>query len=70
VALAAHEDLATFVAAIERLPDDQRAAFLLQAEGELSVAEIAAVMQSSFETTKSRLRYAREKLRGLLAEYA
>jgi RNA polymerase sigma factor (sigma-70 family) len=70
VALAAHEDLATFVAAIERLPDDQRAAFLLQAEGELSVAEIAAVMHSSFETTKSRLRYAREKLRGLLAEYA
>jgi RNA polymerase sigma factor (sigma-70 family) len=49
---------------------DQREAFLLQVEGELGVEEIAAITHSSFETTKSRLRYARTKLRALLKEYA
>jgi DNA-directed RNA polymerase specialized sigma24 family protein len=39
-------------------------------EGDLSVEEIAAITNSSFETTKSRLRYARTKLRELLSEYA
>jgi RNA polymerase sigma-70 factor (ECF subfamily) len=58
------------LAAIGQLPDEQREAFLLQAEGELSVADIAAVMGASFETTKSRLRYARNRLRELLREYA
>jgi RNA polymerase sigma-70 factor (ECF subfamily) len=58
------------LAAIARLPDEQREAFLLQAEGELSVADIATVMGASFETTKSRLRYARNRLRELLREHA
>jgi DNA-directed RNA polymerase specialized sigma24 family protein len=39
-------------------------------EGELGVQEIAAVTRSTFETTKSRLRYARSKLRELLKDYA
>jgi RNA polymerase sigma-70 factor (ECF subfamily) len=56
--------------AIEALPQEQRAAFLLQVEGDLSVEEIATITQCSFETTKSRLRYARAKLRELLKEYA
>ena len=56
--------------ALEKLPAEQREAFLLQAEGGLSVEEIAAMTDSSFETTKSRLRYARTKLRELLEEYA
>ena len=56
--------------AFEELPGEQRDAFLLQAEGELSVEEIAAITDSSFETAKSRLRYARAKLRELLKEYA
>jgi RNA polymerase sigma factor (sigma-70 family) len=56
--------------AIGQLPEDQRDAFLLQVEGDLSVEEVAAITRSSFETTKSRLRYARAKLRVLLGEYA
>jgi RNA polymerase sigma-70 factor (ECF subfamily) len=56
--------------ALEKLPAEQREAFLLQAEGDLSVEEIAAMTDSSFETTKSRLRYARTKLRELLKEHA
>lgn len=56
--------------ALGQLPHDQRDAFLLQVEGELSVEEVARITQSSFETTKSRLRYARAKLRELLHEYA
>ena len=56
--------------AFEQLPDEQREAFLLQIEGDLSVEEIAAITHSSFETTKSRLRYARTKLRELLKEHA
>jgi RNA polymerase sigma factor (sigma-70 family) len=56
--------------AIKELPGEQRDAFLLQVEGDLSVEEVAAVTDTSFETTKSRLRYARSKLRDLLKEYA
>jgi RNA polymerase sigma-70 factor (ECF subfamily) len=56
--------------AIAQLPREQRDAFLLQVEGDLSVEEVATITHSSFETTKSRLRYARTKLRELLSEYA
>ncbi|HEX4387529.1 MAG TPA: sigma-70 family RNA polymerase sigma factor [Steroidobacteraceae bacterium] len=55
--------------AISQLPHEQRDAFLLQVEGELSVEEVAAITQCSFETTKSRLRYARGKLRELMSVY-
>ena len=65
------QDQATALAqAFEKLPTEQREAFLLQIEGDLSVEEIAAITGSSFETAKSRLRYARTKLRELLKEYA
>jgi RNA polymerase sigma-70 factor, ECF subfamily len=56
--------------ALARLPLEQRDAFLLQLEGDLSVEEVATVTQSSLETAKSRLRYARGRLRELLREYA
>jgi RNA polymerase sigma factor (sigma-70 family) len=56
--------------ALGQLPAEQRDAFLLQAEADLTVEEIAALTGASFETTKSRLRYARTKLRELLSEYA
>jgi RNA polymerase sigma factor (sigma-70 family) len=56
--------------AVSQLPEEQRDAFLLQIEGELGVEEIAAITASSFETAKSRLRYARTKLRELLKEHA
>jgi RNA polymerase sigma factor (sigma-70 family) len=66
----AHEDGARVLRAVAQLPAEQRAAFLLKADAELSVEEIAAITGTSFETAKSRLRYARSKLRALLGEHA
>lgn len=57
------EQARAFVAAVEQLPPAQREAFLLQAEGGLSLEEIAAVTNAGHETVKSRLRYAMTKLR-------
>ncbi len=54
------------IEAVETLPEEQREAFLLQAEGDMSVEDIATATQVSFETAKSRLRYARAKLKSLL----
>jgi RNA polymerase sigma-70 factor (ECF subfamily) len=68
-AAVAQDQTEAILRAVERLPDEQRSAFLLQVEGDLSVEEIAEITHSSFETTKSRLRYARAKLRELLEEY-
>jgi RNA polymerase sigma factor (sigma-70 family) len=64
------DEAAALLNAVAQLPAEQRSAFLLQAEGDLSVEEIAAATGSNFETVKSRLRYARAKLRQLLWEYA
>jgi RNA polymerase sigma factor (sigma-70 family) len=64
------DEAAALLNAVAQLPAEQRSAFLLQAEGELSVEEIAVATGSNFETVKSRLRYARAKLRQLLWEYA
>jgi len=66
----ARDQAGALLHALEQLPVEQREAFLLQVEGDLSVEEIAAITDSSFETTKSRLRYARTKLRELLKEHA
>jgi RNA polymerase sigma factor (sigma-70 family) len=65
----AQDQAAALKVALARLPGEQREAFLLQMEGDLSVEEIANIMSSSFETTKSRLRYARTSLRELLKEH-
>lgn len=64
------DEAAALLGAVAQLPAEQRSAFLLQAEGDLSVEEIADATGSNFETVKSRLRYARAKLRQLLWEYA
>lgn len=56
--------------ALQELPDEQREVFLLRAEGELELHEIASLTQSPAETVKSRLRYAIQKLRRLLVEPA
>jgi RNA polymerase sigma factor (sigma-70 family) len=69
-AAVARDEAAALIRAVEELPQEQREAFLLQVEGDLDVEEIAKLTGSSFETTKSRLRYARTKLRELLKEYA
>ncbi len=49
--------------ALEELPPEQREAFLLRAEQELGIEEIAEVAGVGRETAKSRLRYALAKLR-------
>ena len=54
---------------LEGLPALQRAAFLLQHEEELSLDEIAHVLNAEFETVKSRLRYAMAKLRACMGAY-
>ncbi len=68
--VSSREQASALLRAIEALPADQREAFLLQAEGDMSVEEIAATTGVSFETAKSRLRYARNKLKLLLADFA
>ena len=47
------------------LPFHQREAFIFQQEG-VSVLQIAELTQQSFETIKSRLRYARQNLKNFL----
>lgn len=54
---------AALTAAVNALPMEQRAAFLLRAEGDLSIEEIASVTGVPFETAKSRLRAANRALR-------
>ena len=56
-------------AAIAGLPLAQREAFLMQAEGELSLDEIAGITCVPRETIKSRLRYASRHLRKQLADW-
>ena len=67
--LESREQALALMAAIEELPPVQREAFLLQAEADLSVQDIALVTGVSFETAKSRLRYARNTLRELIEEF-
>ena len=55
------------VAAVEALPMEQRGAFILFADAGLSLEEIAQATGVPVETAKSRLRYARSKLRETLA---
>jgi RNA polymerase sigma factor (sigma-70 family) len=57
------------IAAVEQLPKVQRDVFLLHAEGEMTLEEIAVATGTNYETVKSRLRYARSKLRELLQEH-
>jgi len=61
--LEADQSASALTAAIQALPADQRDAFLLRAEGGLSLAQIAQVTGVKPETAKSRLRYAFERLR-------
>ena len=67
--LESKEQAQALMDAVEQLPLVQREAFLLQAEGGMAVEDIAIATGVSFETAKSRLRYARSRLRELLQEY-
>jgi RNA polymerase sigma-70 factor (ECF subfamily) len=53
---------------LAQLPQEQRVAFLLKEEGDLSLEEIAEVTGVGRETVKSRLRYALVKLREELSD--
>ena len=54
---------------LDELPGAQRAAFLLHHEDGASVEEMARHLELPFETAKSRLRYALQKLRGCMKHY-
>lgn len=54
---------------LEELPDAQRAAFLLHYEDGASVEDLARRLGLQFETARSRLRYALQKLRGCMRRY-
>ena len=54
---------------LEALPELQRAAFLLHHEDGASVEDLAQRLALPFETARSRLRYALQKLRGCMGEY-
>ncbi|MBA4187595.1 MAG: RNA polymerase sigma factor [Planctomycetaceae bacterium] len=55
-------------AALARLPDTQRQTFVLHVEGGLSYREVADALEISIGTVMSRLFYARQKLKTLLAD--
>lgn len=53
---------------LPKIPEEQRATFLMHHYSGLSLPEVADAMEASLSTTKSRLRLAREKLQALLAQ--
>ncbi len=54
---------------LESLPAAQRAVFLQHHEDGATVEELARALDAGFETVKSRLRYALQKLRGCMQGY-
>jgi RNA polymerase sigma factor (sigma-70 family) len=68
--LDSREQAQALLDALAALPQAQREAFLLQAEAGMSVAEIAQATGVNQETAKSRLRYARARLRETLEAHA
>ena len=68
--LQSREQAQALLDALAALPAAQREAFLLQAEGGLSLVEIATATDVPVETAKSRLRYARTALRRALEDIA
>ncbi|MCU1716716.1 RNA polymerase sigma factor [Pseudomonas sp. 5P_3.1_Bac2] len=64
------QDQQRLQAALADLPPEQREVFLLRTHAELELSDIAELTQQPAETVKSRLRYAMQKLRRLLAEPA
>ena len=59
------DQLTAFNDAIAKLPFYQREAFIFQQEG-FSLAEICQLTDASFETVKSRIRYAKQRLKSQL----
>lgn len=62
------EDRQRLAEAVQLLPEPQQEVLTLKVDGELTFAEIGAVLGISPNTAASRYRYALERLRELLAE--
>jgi RNA polymerase sigma-70 factor (ECF subfamily) len=69
-ALSRQELAAVLYRALDRLPDDQRAAFVLLEIDQLSAVEAAEIAGAPEATMRTRLFHARKKLRALLAKEA
>lgn len=55
---------------VQKLPLHQREVWLLRQETDLSLEEIAQVTRATAEAVKSRLRYAKDRLKAGMARYA
>jgi RNA polymerase sigma-70 factor (ECF subfamily) len=64
--VAAHDPANALAQVIGQLPREQREAYLLQIEGQLSLRDIAEITESTVDTVQSRLHLARQKLHELL----
>ena len=64
-----HQTRDALAALIAQLPTEQREVFILKEEAQLSIGEIANVIEENPETVKSRLRYATRKLKDGLQEW-
>ena len=67
---AAADSVNPLAQAIGQLPREQREAYLLHVEGQLSVGEIAEITENAIDATQNALRGARKTLRELLNEPA
>ncbi len=56
------------VQAVDQLPPDQKAVFLMRMEGDLAFKEIARIQKASINTVLARMQYALQKLRVELAD--
>ena len=65
--MASRELAERLVSAVEALPLEQRGTFILFADAGLSLEDVAQATGVPIETAKSRLRYARAKLKLALA---
>jgi RNA polymerase sigma-70 factor, ECF subfamily len=65
---AARDPAGALAQAIGQLPREQREAYLLQIEGQLSVGEIAEIADTTIDVAQGHLRQARLNLRELLNE--
>jgi RNA polymerase sigma factor (sigma-70 family) len=63
-----HDPTNALAQAIGQLSSEQRQAYLLQIEGQLSLGDIAEIMESTVDTVENRLHLARLKLHELLNE--
>ena len=68
--IASQEKITRFLTLLHNLPDEQCEVFLLKEEAGLSLEEIGHITNTSFETVKSRLRYAVKKLKQSLEDAA